>query len=837
MRLRNILLLYRVRLRSRFVQELFAVLGIAIGVALLFSSQIASSSLDGTLPQLIDGVVGQMRLQLTARSPQGFEERLLGEVQRLPGVRAAMPVLEQRATVSGPRGQASIVLLATNARFANLGGTLLHRFTDAQLEHQQAIAMPQPLASSVGLTALQTATLQLGARRVPAFLGAVLLEDEIGSLVDSSAAIAPLPYAQQLGGMRGRLTSIYVQPAPGREAQARAGLLRLAAGRLNVQPADFDATLFAQAASPADQGALTFAAISALVGFLFALSAILFTVPQRRNLVEDLRLDGYSRTKIFEVLLFDALALGAVAVVVGLALGDALSLLLFHAHPGYLSFAFVLGSQRIVTAQSVALAVGGGLLAALVGVLVPLQGELFARLAFGARGHSPRRLAHVASLVGVLFLVLTSAILLAAPRAAILGTVSLVAALLLLLPLTLRTIVLALDRLTHVVGGSAMHLAAVELRSDTNRARSLAIAATGAVAVFGSVAIQGAHTNLQRGLDNATRAASSFAELWVAPYGQGNLLTTTPFPDSDTRALARMPGVRSVAVYRGGLLDYGSRRTWVIAPASTVVHPIPPSQLVAGNLALASARLRAGGWAAISQALAAEHHLHIGDPVVLPSPNPTTFRVAALITNIGWPPGAIILGAADYARAWGSTAVSAYSLTLAANASPLQIPAELRAALGPESALRAETIRQREVRGQATSRQALANLTEIAAMVLIAAVLAMAAAMGAMIWQRRRRLADMKVDGFDRAVLWRALLAESAVLLGGGCSLGALFGLYGQLLLSHALAVVTGFPVVYSIGALVALASFGLVTLVALAILVVPGYLAACVRPAIILQD
>ena len=93
---------------------------------------------------------------------------------------------------------------------------------------------------------------------------------------------------------------------------------------------------------------------------------------------------------------------------------------------------------------------------------------------------------------------------------------------------------------------------------------------------------------------------------------------------------------------------------------------------------------------------------------------------------------------------------------------------------------------------------------------LIAAVLAMAAAMGAMIWQRRPRLADMKVDGFDRGVLWRALLLESGLLLGAGCSIGAIFGIYGQLLLSRALAAVTGFPVAFSPGLPVALGSFAL---------------------------
>jgi putative ABC transport system permease protein len=151
--------------------------------------------------------------------------------------------------------------------------------------------------------------------------------------------------------------------------------------------------------------------------------------------------------------------------------------------------------------------------------------------------------------------------------------------------------------------------------------------------------------------------------------------------------------------------------------------------------------------------------------------------------------------------------------------------------------LQAETARARERRHEAQAAQGLSRLTEIRTLVLIAAVLAMAAAMGAMIWQRRARLADMKVDGFSRLVLWRALLWESAILLGVGCAVGAVFGLYGQLLLTRALAVVNGFPVIEASPLPTALGSFALITSVAVAIVALPGYVAARVRPAVGSQE
>jgi putative ABC transport system permease protein len=835
MRLSSIAHLYRVRLRARIVlvQELLAVLGIAVGVALLFASQVASASLNGSVKQLTEGIVGQSQYQLAARDPHGFDERLLGEVRRLPGVRSAIPVLEERVSVIGPSGQQAVDLIAGDPRYVNAAGPLLRHFRSALLAHQRALALPQPVARAIGAGSLQPIKLQIGASVVPAFLAATLQGSDIGALVNSPIAIAPLAYAQQLTGMPGRITRIFVRARAGQSGEVRAGLQRLAAGHLNVEPADFDATLFDQAAAPINQSTETFAAICALVGFMFAYCAMLLTTPLREGLIRSLRRNGATRLETVETLLFDALVLGVLGSLVGLALGEAISLTVFHANAGYLSLGFPIGSQRIVTWQNIAIAVGGGLLAACVGVLTPVR-EVSSR-PLRHVSNSPRRFLRpwtiVRLIIGLACLAVTTIILFEAPQSAVLGSVLLVIALLLLLPLLLYAVVMIFDRLQSHFGSASTRVAIIELRSPKTRARSLAIAATGAVAVFASVTIQGSHTNLQRGLDRLVHQLSATTDLWVLPPGTQNLLATTPFPDTMASALARLPGVRAVGLYRAGFLDYGDRRIWVLAPPSSARDPIPPSQLVTGSLTLATARLRMGGWAVVSQAIAAQDHLHIGQRFTLPSPYPRTFRVAALATNLGWPPGAIILNSGDYVRAWGSADPSAYNLTLRGGVSIQQGRREVQQALGVGSALVVESAQQRDALQQAASRQGLGRLTQISLLVLIAGALAMVTAMGAMVWQRRRRFARMKVQGYSTSVLWYALFCESALLLGTGCLTGAVFGSYGQLLLSHALLSVTGFPVVFSTGALAALGSFVLVTAVAAVIVAIPGYRAARVAP------
>jgi putative ABC transport system permease protein len=839
----NVLHLYRVRLRARLLQECFAVVGIAAGVALLFASQVATQSLSSSVAQLSRGIVGNATLQLLAREQQGFEASLLGRVRAIGGVRAAAPLLEVGANAIGPRGRESVELVGADSSLAQLGGSLMRHTSLRPFAGIGAIALPSPLARKLGVTKFgEEATFQLNGLIAEAPLYEQLYSSEIGPLTSSPIAVAPLSFAQEMSGLSGRISRVLVQPVPGREAAVRAALVRLAAGRLNVESSSYDETLFARAASATDQSTALFALISALVGFLFAFNAMLLTVPQRRRLIADLRRDGYPPATVIVVLLFDAVVLGLLACVLGLALGQELSIHLFRSNPGYLSSAFAVGSQRVVSAQSVLVAVGGGMLAACVAVLSPLR-EILSRRPPVVTAPGDMSAAEgglrvgTLALGGVVCLAAATAILLAAPKAAVIGMACLVAALLLLLALPLAGTLALVRRMAPAIVSAVPHVAVMELRAG--RTRALAISATGAIAVFGSVAIQAAHGDLLHGLENAAHDMNAFTDVWVSPAGSYNLLQTAPFQATPaTQAkLERLPGVRAVRIYRGGLLDWGDRRIWTIAPPRASIPLLPASQIVEGNLLEATARVRAGGWAVLSRAIADEHHLHIGSSFTLPTPDPTSMRVAALSTNIGWAPGAIVMNASDYARAWASTDASAYDVLLDPGVSPLTARREIEGALGSRSGLAVQTAEQHAERQDTLSRQGLARLTQIATLILIVAILAMAAAMANMVWQRRPRLAKLKLEGFPAAELWRTIMLESVLLLGVGCTSGAIFGLYGQQLLDRALSNVIGFPVVYSFGALVALTSLALVTLASVLIVALPGYLATGVSPAVALQD
>ncbi|HEU4702463.1 MAG TPA: FtsX-like permease family protein [Conexibacter sp.] len=841
MSLSNLVFFYRRRLRARRVQEMLALVGIAVGVALLYSVQVSSTSLSGSVEQLTEGLFGKAQWQLVARGPRGFDERVASQLETSPDVRAAAAVLEAPASIEGRAGSRTVSLIGVDPRVGQVGEGSLPTGYGTVLAALRALALPSAVASAVGARFGDSVTLDIGGRAQPTRAGVILSRDQFGALADAPIAAVPLAYGQELAGMPGRVSRVYVAAQPGREQAVEALLHRVAADRLDVRPVDFDARVFAQAAVPNDQSTGLFAAISAFVGFLFAFNALLLVAGQRRELIEALRLWGFGTGSIVRILVFDAAVLGLIASAFGLALGELLSRTVFPPTPGYLGLAFPVGAGRVVRWETVAISLGSGVLAAVLATLVPLALNVSRRAAdLEAAGTETGGLARALRsrwtlAATVALLAVTVVVLIAAPGAAVVGMLALIAAMLLLTPRLLSGVLSIGERLQHRVRSSVVMLAVGELRAAGFR--SVAITAIAGIALLGSVAVEGSHRDLLRGLDRDVHQLTAVTDVWVTAPGPANALSTTPFRIDAARRLERTAGVAAVGVQRGGFFDVGDRRVWVLAPPATAAELVPEEQVLEGDPARAMRRLRGHGWVALSEALAREQDVSVGDAFLLRAPRPTRMRVAAIISNLGWTPGAMVLNTEDYARAWQTTDASALRVALDPAIAPGAGRTLVERALGPASALTVETVAEREQSQRQVSHDGLVRLTQIAVLMLGAAALAMAAAMGAMVWQRRERLAAVKLLGIPTRRLWHALLIEAGVLLAVGCTIGTLAGVYGAQLLNRTLTTVTGFPVTPSLPIPVALAAYGSLALIAFAIAAATSYVAAQVPTRTALQD
>lgn len=824
--------LYGWRLRRHTGQELLAGTGIAVGVALIFGVMLANTSIVGSAESLASSIAGRARLQVAARAEGGFPEALSERAAKLPGVKVAAPLLHQNVELEGPQGREEVRMVGVTPNIVQLGGMATQNLGAGAALVAGGIGLPDSVAEAIGAQPNHAVTLLAGGRAKRVIVRAVLGSSTIGAVAESPIAVALLPIAQELLGKEGRVSQLLIEPTRDADLMLARSLRSLVGAGVYVGPADQEVSLLRATSHPSEQAATMFAALGGMVGFLLTFSAMLLTAPERRRYIADLRMQGYDWRQVLLVLSFEAAALGIIASVIGIGLGLLISRVFFEHVPVYLAFAFPVGNQEVVRASTVLIALGAGLFATLLASAQPALDLLPSRPRDAARRRASggeqglsRRTETGLGLLSIGLVIAVTAIVLISPGLTLLGGVLLAIATFALIPPVFTLTSHLIGRMGENLRGSAHVLAVRELRATPMRA--VALAGVAALAVYGSVAIGGARADLMRGLDQATVEFFSSAPVWVTT-GMNDLTTTSFRPSGTITKIEGLSDVSAVRVYQGGLLDVGHRRLWIRArpPADPIV--LQRSQLIEGNYQHASALIRQGGYAAVSQGFADERHLHVGGLLQLPTPSGTaSFRVAAITTNVGWPPGAITINTTDYRRYWRSSEPAALEVSLKPGVSASQGAVAVRRALAGVPALRVQTVAERDTQFESNARQGLRSLSQISTLLLVAAALAVAAALSASIWQRRPRLASLKLQGFDRRQLWRALLTESAFVLGIGCVVGALLGEYGHALAGRELRLSTGFPAPFALGGLQVLITLALVAGIAMLVIAVPGLLAA----------
>ena len=557
-----------------------------------------------------------------------MEEGLLKRVERLPGVSRAAPLLEQTATITGPDGRrVTSEIAGTDVSLAIMNGTArtlpLGAFSSGGIALSRTSAQALGIASASSSSEQVTVALRgsLQRLRVDAVLGA----EAAGALADARVALIPLARLQRYAGLQGRLSRILIETEPGHEAQVRGELDSLAGGRLTVAPADADVALLRQALRPSDDASSFFAAISALLGCLFAFNAMLLTVPERRQAIADLRLVGTKRSAIVQIVVFQALCLGLLASIVGLLAGYALSRGAFHQSSGYLSEAFTIGGNTVVGLGSLLLSLCGGVLASFLASAVPLldlrRGRAVDAVYFeaGAPGNALGRRVQVRLALAAAGLVaLASALYALRASFAFIASGVLALATVLAVPLAFAIVL----RVGNTLAGRFQRLSTLQVALTSLRAatmRSLALAATGAVAIFGSIALGGSREDLLRGIDGFAHSYAADADLWVSNPGD-NQATLSFAADHYPARIRAVAGVASVSTFQGGFLEVGERRAWVIAREPGANRRVLSSQVIEGSAETAVRRLGEGGWITVSQQIAEEDHVKVGDRISLPTP-------------------------------------------------------------------------------------------------------------------------------------------------------------------------------------------------------------------------
>jgi putative ABC transport system permease protein len=805
--LRTLLLFYRRNLRVQPLRELMAVVGVAAGVALLFAVQVSHRSITGSFEEIAHGVAGRATFELASRGPEGFPASISEEVERIPGVKAVAPIFEQPIVAVGPKGRRALTLVGATEQIAALGGRLSLQFQRAgEASQRGALVLTEPTAHAIGARPGSVLAILVGERTEHLALDATVPSSKIGAVAESPVAAAPLPIVQSITGLPGRVTRVLIEPKAGHEAALRRLLTEHFGATLNARPVDTEAKLLGNAAGPEKQITLLFSAISLVAGVILAYNALLLASDERRRFIVYLIETGTPDSMIVASLAFDALILGLAGSLLGLLAGDVISLIAYRTVPGYIAAAFAIGGQRVIGLPTVLIALAGGMLAAFAAATLPAIVALRAGVAaepdaVGRTLSFARKLRFSDAIVfacGALLISISVAASALKPATTVAALVGLAAGLVICLPMILRQLLNLARAASRRSGDPAARLAVAELRGSPTR--SVALLATGVIAAFLVVLIGGSVSNIQHAVRRGATDLLSGADIWIKPGGPENIYATQPFAYTETQhRLQRLAVVSSVLPWRDSFLDLPGRRVWVLGVPPQLPAQIVPSQLVEGSLSAADRHLREGGWAALSQTIAREDHLRLGDRFTIPTPTGTaTLRLAATVANYGWLSGAIVMNGNDHARMWGSTTATQLSVTLQPGTPIERGKRAVDTALSGNPALTVKTVDEGRSEVSAVLGSTLSRLNDTTIVVLIATIASVIALMIAANWQRRGRLDSLMSIGMSFGQFVRLIFYESGLVLLSGCLIGMAAGLVGQYLIDGWLRQTTGSPVQFT---------------------------------------
>ncbi len=324
-----ILRLARRYISRRVLQSVLFIIGVALGVAMVIAIDIANGSASRAFDLSAQSVTGRATHQITG-GPTGLPTELYTRVRLELGLRDSAPVVEDyvRAADLGDR-PLRVLGVDTFAeppfRDYLSGVTVQGENPDTAQAFNTFIAEPgtvlvsQTLADRYGLQPGDTLTLRPGERRVTARLIGVLLPDDSasGQALDN-LLLTDIATAQEMVGQPGRITRIDLILPEGYDTRQIEALLPPGA-KLTTPNAENSAINQMTAAFELNLQALSLLAL--VVGVFLIYNTVTFSVVQRRPMIGVLRALGATRPQIFLLVLGEAVLLGLVGTVLGLAVG------------------------------------------------------------------------------------------------------------------------------------------------------------------------------------------------------------------------------------------------------------------------------------------------------------------------------------------------------------------------------------------------------------------------------------------------------------------------------------------------------------------------------------
>jgi len=755
------------------------VLGVAIGVAMMVSIDLANGSARRAFALSTDAVVGKATHRV-AGGPSGLEDDVYRRIRVDAGFSPAAPVVEGYVGAEALGGQPFRLVGIDPFAEPPFRSYFAPAGEDAEIDTgnlalfltlPDSIILSRNTAEAAGVGLGDEIALDVNGRPVTArIVGLLQPDDNVSRRALENILFTDIASAQEMLNMAGRLS--YIDLIADDEA-ALAPVIAVLPPDATLQTAAARGNAIQQMTAAFELNLSALSLLALIVGMFLIYNTVTFSVVQRRPLFGVLRCLGTTGGQLFTLILGETFILGFVGSLLGLGLGILLgrgAVKLITQTINDLWFTVNVRDVTLATSSLVkglVIGVGASVLAA---VIPALEASRTAPQSTLRRSTLESRTRRLLPWLIVIWAVLTAAgvALLRVEKGLVLTfgglfTVLLASALL-AAPVTVALMWL-IAPLSGRLAGAIGRLAPRDIVRSLSRT-SVAIAAlmTAVSSIVGvSIMVGSFRGTVAQWLDQTFQA-----DIYISPPRVAADRVAGGLDDETVARFKTWPGVaRAVTSYTTELdLPEFGRLVGIVSVNGDISRGHRPYAWVRDDLGDPWTALEAGEGIIISEALVQKEGLPIPPPpVTLPgAEGPRAMPVLAVSYDYTSDQGVIIIDHNLYNELWHEDPVSAIGLMVAPGRSVDDLLAEMQAAQIGQSGLLIQSNEALRSSSMEVFDRTFAITSALRLLAVIVAFIGVLSALMSLQLERGRELGTLRATGMTRPQLWSLTLLETGLM-------------------------------------------------------------------------
>ena len=740
---------------------LLNILGIAIGVAVFLSIQMANRGALASFQNAVGLVAGRANLEIRGDLPEG----IFPLVAKTPGITSATPLVEGIATLPDIPGDYLRILGVDPFTGSSLRVFELLDPAGEPLDLEMWLREPQVIALPPGRDLPDEFRVLAAGRSVILRHGFELKTDDAAVASDPRIAAMDIGWAQQLLDLSGRLTSIQIRVEDPLAMDAVIAALR------KLAPPD------AIIGPPARRGAETelmlaafqlnltaLSLVSMVVGVYLIYNSLSATVVRRRHEIGILRANGATKLEVMALFLGEGLCCGLLGTSLGLVLAGPLAGVLAAPVSQTVSSLYALVTiERPVLApsqvlQAFAVGLGASLLAAWRPAAEAAACDPALVLRPGSRGDSFSHESRHWGIWGTVALLLSAGLSWGALHGGgkFLGFASvalLIAGFSLLVPASVNLFVGLVRGPGWMVRLAAQHLGR-SLHRNAVTIAALAVAVAMTVSV--SVMIHSFRASVTAWLGNTL-----VADLFIAPAANEIAGLQSFLPSAAVEWVQRDPRVKELATFREMPVPWDEKTANLAIIAGSARGEL---DFVAGPPD-ARSLFHQPGMVAVSESFANRHGTKPDDMLAFSSPKgPATFRVVGVIKDFTRDSGLVMIDRPNFRQFWNDERLHSLSISLRDPADSAAFAEEFRAAFGREGEFSIYTNSDLRRRVMEIFDQTFAVTSVLRAIAVVVAIAGVLLSLTTLVVEREREIGILRSQGASCGQVRGLILSEAAMI-------------------------------------------------------------------------